>query len=280
MNKLTSLLLAIFLISSCSSTERQPEIPTLYVSILPLRPVVEDIVGDDFRIEVLVPAGASPETFEPTPKQLTGLNDARMIFSVGLIDFERTLLSKTADTAKIVPLSRGIDPIAGVCAHGGHAHGVDPHIWTSPRELITMTANAYAAIHRSYPDSAKYTANYHALREKLERLDAQVAEKIAQSGVRSFIVYHPALTYYARAYGLEQIAVEDEGKEPSARRLSRIIARARAEGVKRIYYQVQFPASAVEVISRDIGGTSVGIDPLREDLFENIVEITEQITAP
>lgn len=279
MKKIITLFLATLCIASCS-TRHESRKPALAVSILPLRPIVEGIVGDDFRIDVLVPAGASPETFEPTPKQLNGLNDARLIFGVGLLDIERSLLSKTADTAKIVALSRGIVPIAGDCAHDGRTHGVDPHVWTSPRELKTMAANAYRALRLAYPDSTKYAANYEILRNELERLDARVAAKVSQSGVRSFIVHHPALTYYARAYGLEQIAVEDEGKEPSAKRLSRLIARARAEGIKRIFYQVQFPASAVEIISRDIGGKSVGIDPLREDIFENITEITDLITAP
>lgn len=278
MKKSISLLLTTILFAGCS-TEHQSGKPSLSVSILPLRPIVEGIVGNDFRIEVLVPAGASPETFEPTPKQFIGLNDARMIFNVGLIDFEQTLLSKTSDTTKIIALSRGIDPIEGDCVHDGHAHGIDPHIWTSPRELKKMAENAYEAIHRVFPDSAKYTANYETLQDNLARLDTEVAAKIARSDVRSFMVYHPALTYYARAYGLEQIAVEDEGKEPSAKRLSRIIARARAEGIKRIFYQVQFPASTVEVISRDIGGQSIGIDPLREDIFENITEITDLITT-
>ena len=211
MKKIITLFLATLCIASCS-TRHESRKPALAVSILPLRPIVEGIVGDDFRIDVLVPAGASPETFEPTPKQLNGLNDARLIFGVGLLDFERSLLSKTADTAKIVALSRGIVPIAGDCAHDGRTHGVDPHVWTSPRELKTMAANAYRALRLAYPDSTKYAANYEILRNELERLDARVAAKVSQSGVRSFIVHHPALTYYARAYGLEQIAVEDEGK--------------------------------------------------------------------
>ena len=99
---------------------------------------MEGIVGDDFKIEVLVPPGASPETFEPTPRQFVELNKAQLIFNVGLIDFETTLLGKVGDQAKVVNLSRGIDLIAGSCSlghHGhdhGHAHGVDPHVWTSP----------------------------------------------------------------------------------------------------------------------------------------------------
>lgn len=134
MRKLSAYLLAALLLAACTPEQPAGE-NTFYVSIPPLRSIVEGIVGDDFKIEVLVPSGASPETFEPTPRQFVELNKAQLIFNVGLIDFETTLLGKVGDQAKVVNLSRGIDLIAGSCSHGhhghdhGHAHGVDPHVW-------------------------------------------------------------------------------------------------------------------------------------------------------
>ena len=263
------------LMGACTPRQQADE-KTLYVSILPLRSLVEEIVGDDFKIEVLVPLGASPETFEPTPRQFIGLNRAEMIFNVGLIDFETTLLSKIEERGKVVNLSQGIELIAGSCSHacthaeqetsGGHgtshaethnhshAHGVDPHVWTSPRALQKMAQNAYAAIRRAYP------------------------EKIAQSGIEYFIIYHPALTYYARDYGIRQVAIEADGKEPSAKQLTQVIRQAREDGVRRILYQSQFPASAVEIIARDIDAEYVEVDPLREDAIANIDAITDIIT--
>lgn len=254
---------------------------TLYVSILPLRSVVQAIVGNDFPIEVLVPAGASPETFEPTARQYVALNRAQLVFGTGLLDFEQNLLTKLPDTTKVINLSRGVDVIAGTCSHSthNHSHGVDPHIWTSPRELQKMAANAYDAIHRLYPDSIKYTTNYQQLISDLQQLDTQVATKIAASGITYFLIYHPALTYYARDYGVQQEAIEVEGKDPTAKRLSALIRQARADGVKRIFYQRQFPASTVETIARDMDAEYIEIDPLREDIIVNINEITDLITA-
>lgn len=331
MQKLVLKLLVCACIGSlCSCAQPvQPEEETLYVSILPLKSIVGGIVGDDFDVRVLVPAGASPETFEPTPRQFVDLNRARLIFNVGLIDFETTLLGKIEARDKVVDLSRGIDLIAGSCSHAhgkvaradephaaamseeqqtagshaaatpgerqlagshaatpapqahghSHAHGIDPHIWTSPRALQRMAANAYEAIHALWPDSVKYTENHARLQEQLAALDARTAGKIAASGVRYFIVYHPALTYYARDYGLQQVAIEDDGKEPSARALARLIEQARRDGVRRIFYQSQFPASAVEVIARDIEAQSVAIDPLKEDVIANIDSLTDLIVA-
>ncbi|MBS5642689.1 metal ABC transporter solute-binding protein, Zn/Mn family [Alistipes ihumii] len=284
MNKaIFSLLIAGFL-SACSPQPASQE-KTLYVSILPIRSLVKEIVDEDFRIEVLVPPGASPETFEPTPRQFIGLNEAQLVFNVGLLEFETALLDKIEDRTKIVDLSRGIVRIEGSCAHAGrngsdHAHGVDPHVWTSPRALQRMAENAYEAIHARWPDSAKYTANHARLQEELRQLDLRTAEKIARSGIRYFIIYHPALTYYARDYGLRQEAVEADGKEPSAKRLTALIRQARKDGIGRILYQNQFPVSVVETIARDIGAECTEIDPLREDAIANIDSITDLIIRP
>ena len=255
MRKLSAYLLAALLLAACTPEQPAGE-NTFYVSIPPLRSIVEGIVGDDFKIEVLVPPGASPETFEPTPRQFVELNKAQLIFNVGLIDFETTLLGKVGDQAKVVNLSRGIDLIAGSCSHGHHGHD-----------------------HGHAHDSVKYEAGYNRLRSTLKELDIRTAEKIARSGVKYFIVYHPALTYYARDYGLRQVAIEADGKEPSAKQLTAVIRQAREDGVRRIFYQNQFPASTVEIIARDIDAEYVEIDPLDEDAIGAIDAMTDSITA-
>ena len=276
--------------TGCTSSTRQTDKERLYVSILPLRSIIEQIVGDDFKVDVLVPAGASPESFEPTPRQYVALNRSKLVFNVGLIDFEQNLLRDFPDREKLVNLSRGIRLLEGSCAHGhtheptgkaraseGHAHGIDPHIWTSPRALKQMAANAYDALRTSFPDSVRYTENYEKLLVRLDSLDTACAEALRQ--VHTIVIYHPALTYYAADYGLEQLAVEHDGKEPSARHLARLIEEARRKKVRRVFYQAQYPASTVKVIAEDIGARSVKIDPLREDVIENIGEITRQLTS-
>ena len=276
-------ILPLLLLVGCSAKPRPAADTTLTVSILPLRQIVSSIVGDDFGIEVLVPAGASPETFEPTARQIAALDRSTLVFSVGLIDFERNLLARLGSPERMVDLSSGIEPIAGDCSHAKtekqKEHVNEPHIWTSPRELRIMARNAYEAIARQWPDSVKYRDNYALLDARLRDLDSLTAAEIARSGRSYFLIYHPALTYYARAYGIRQVAIEEQGKEPSPKRLSRLIEQARKDGIRRVFYQSQFPASSVEILASDIGATPVAIDPLAEDVTGNIRHITHLIAA-
>ena len=266
---------------SCNNTEKKSYDNTIFVSIAPLKPIVEAIVGDDFSVEVLVPAGASPETFEPTPKQFIALNESVMVLSTGLLDFEKSILQRVHDQSKVINLSQGIATIAGSCSHTHHGkhchHGVDPHIWCSPKCIDIMAKNTYNAIVAMVPDK-DYTTAYSTLNEQIKELDSVVTKLCNNSSLPYFIIYHPALTYLARDYNLEQVAIEHEGKEPSAKHIATIIERARRDGIKRVFYQSEFPESSVAIVAEDIGAETVEINPLDENIFENIVTIATLIT--
>ncbi len=286
MNRLLPfLIIVISFLTFVGCTERKIIVENrAIVSIAPLKPLVESILGDDFEISVLGPQGASPEAFEPTPKQLRDVESSRFVFGTGLLEFEQELLHRIARNEQIINLSQGIELIAGTCSHAHHnhhahhSHGIDPHLWCSPKSLGKMAENAYNAIARELPDSTKYSERYTTLCIKLLELDEEVSELCRQSSHSAFFIYHPALTYIARDYGLTQVAIENEGKEPSAKHLANIIEQARKDGVKHIFYQSEFPASSVEIICKDCNATAVEINPLEEDIFENILHISTLIT--
>jgi len=294
---------------------------TLVVSIEPIKYIVDEITGGTLEVEVLTPRGTSPETYEPTPAQIAAAERARLVFSTGLIGFERVIIDRLDAPDRSVDLSEGVALIASDHSHGGegapsvdavregdhgneeaheaghadetahaneadhaaehaaeHANGeADPHIWMSPRALARMAETAYRRIHEAYPDSTSYTVNYATFAQRLATLDAEVSRRLAASSAHAFLILHPGLTYYARDYGLRQIALERDGKEPSAGQLAETVARARAEGVAKVMYQNEFPVRMVEVAAAEIGAEVAEIDILGYDVEGNILKITDLI---
>ena len=278
MQKIATFIICTLLIVGCT-TKSDSDKKTIFVTITPMQSIIEEITAGDFDIEVIVPKGASPETFEPTPKQVTSFSDAELIFSTGLIDFEKSLVQRISGDAEVVNLSNGIELIAGSCSHGNHKHkhGVDPHIWTSPRALRTMVTNAHKAIMAHYPDSVKYTEATGRLLERIDALDTYCATRIKAEGVEAMMIYHPAYTYYARDYGIEQIAIEHDGKEPSLRQTTALIEKAKEHGVKAILRQPQYSEDKVRAIANDAGAEIITTDPLAEDILGEIERVTEII---
>lgn len=278
MQKIATFIICTLLIVGCT-TKSDSDKKTIFVTITPMQSIIEEITAGDFDIEVIVPKGASPETFEPTPKQVTSFSDAELIFSTGLIDFEQSLVERISGDAEVVNLSNGIELIAGSCSHGNHKHkhGVDPHIWTSPRALRTMVTNAHKAIMAHYPDSVKYTEATGRLLERINKLDNYCATRIKAEGVEAMMIYHPAYTYYARDYGIEQIAIEHDGKEPSLRQTTALIEKAKEHGVKAIFRQPQYSEDKVRAIANDAGAEIITTDPLAEDILGEIERVTEII---
>ena len=278
MQKIATFIICALLIVGCT-TKSDSDKKTIFVTITPMQSIIEEITAGDFDIEVIVPKGASPETFEPTPKQVTSFSDAEFIFSTGLIDFEKSLVERISGDAEVVNLSNGIELIAGSCSHGNHKHkhGVDPHIWTSPRALRNMVTNAHKAIMAHYPDSVKYTEATGRLLERIDALDTYCATRIKAEGVEAMMIYHPAYTYYARDYGIEQIAIEHDGKEPSLRQTTALIEKAKEHGVKVILRQPQYSEDKVRAIANDAGAEIITTDPLAEDILGEIERVTEII---
>ena len=278
MQKIATFIICALLIVGCT-TKSDSDKKTIFVTITPMQSIIEEITAGDFDIEVIVPKGASPETFEPTPKQVTSFSDAELIFSTGIIDFEQSLVERISGDAEVVNLSNGIELIAGSCSHGNHQHkhGVDPHIWTSPRALRTMVTNAHKAIMAHYPDSVKYTEATGRLLERINKLDNYCATRIKAEGVEAMMIYHPAYTYYARDYGIEQIAIEHDGKEPSLRQTTALIEKAKEHGVKAILRQPQYSEDKVRAIANDAGAEIITTDPLAENILGEIERVTEII---
>jgi zinc transport system substrate-binding protein len=262
------------------------------VSILPQAYFVERVGGTHVDVQVLVGPGLSPHTFEPTPKQLAALADARAYFRVG-VDFEEALVPRLTG---LFPKLRIVDTRAGVplrrfaaqeaaCEHAGHDHGEapgrpDPHIWLNP--LLVKTQAQTICDTLCTLDAARadeYRSNLAAFQADLDRVHAQLAAALAPLKGREVFVFHPAFGYFTDAYGLRQTPVEIEGKEPTARQLQTLIARARAADVKVIFVQPQFSKKAAQTVAEAIGGVVAPLDDLARDYLANLTDIAAKIEA-
>ena len=277
--KLATLLIFASLLCGCNTTSEGNGKKTIYVTIAPLHAIVEVVTAGDYNVETLVPKGASPESFEPTAKQLMALNDAEHIFSIGLINFEQSLIGSVSNSNRIVNLSEGVELLAGSCSHCGHhhAHGVDPHIWTSPRALKRVVENIRGAMQQVAPDSVKYLDNADKLIHKLNVLDSLCSSSITANNIDAIMIYHPAFTYYANDYGIEQIAVEQDGKEPSPRQLTNLVEMARKHNITKILIQPQYSKDKLQALASECGAEIVEVDPLSEDIIAEIKRVTEII---
>lgn len=277
--KITIFALLATLLMGCGSTEHKSDKPTIFVTITPLKSLVEEVTCGDFDVEVLVPKGASPETYDPTARQLMAVNDAEMLFSTGLITFEQSLVEQITNKDNLIDLSKGISLLNGSCSHAhcSHAHGIDPHTWTSPRALHTMTRSIHREVMERYPDSAKYTTAAENLLERIEALDMECMQKISTAGANIMMIYHPAFTYYAADYGIEQVAIEQDGKEPSPRQLASLVETAKKNNIRNILIQPQYSADKVAPLATECGAEVVVTDPLAEDILGEIERVTNII---
>jgi zinc transport system substrate-binding protein len=258
------------------------------VSILPQKYFVERIAGDgtniDFDIHVMIPPGHSPATYAPTPRQMRALSHCKLYFRIGYIPFETIWMKNIAANnpqMKIIDTSEGVDLIKAPAdvddLHQDHHHaGIDPHIWLSPPAVkiqVKHILDAFIEIDRESQES--YKENYRLFLLDIDRLDREIRSLLEECKERKFMVFHPAWSYLARDYGLEQLAIEEEGKAPNPANLKKVIDITRRENIRIIFVQQQFDTHSASAVAAEIGGRVVRIDPLAPDWLDNMKKIAQ-----
>ena len=272
----------------------------VFVSIVPQRYFVEKIGGELIKVSVMVKPGASPATYEPKPNQMVTLSKAKIYYAIG-VPFERVWLKKiSAANPKmlLVHTEKGIEKRPMKVHHheeGNHKtlekrsqgpadehQGImDPHVWLSPPLVKIQAQNILDALLLVDPRHGTiYETNYQKFIVELDALDANIRGIFAGKGERvAFMVFHPAWGYFARTYGLEQIAVEMEGKKPKPADLKHLIHHARERGIKVIFVQPEFSTRSAQAIAKAIGGEVVFANPLAPDWAINLKEIASKFKA-
>lgn len=280
MNRLLLLFILCLVIGGgCRSKNGTIDKPQVTVSILPLKYFVDRISGEDFDVSLIVPPGASPETYEPTVSQMKQLSRSDICFQLGLIDFEKALsdgISNNAPGLKMVNLSDKLDLIEGESDH--HHHGTDPHIWLSPVRMKSIAVRIADQLAEINPDSSvKYQNNLRKLTQSIDSVDSYILSSFSNLKNNIFIIYHPFLSYYAQDYGLVQLPVEYEGKEPASSQMKELTTKARSEKLSVIFYQKQFSRTTVDALAAEAGLTPEVIDPLAYNWIDNMIVITDQL---
>lgn len=280
----TGILLVMVLFFSCTQKSDVKQKPVITVSILPQKYFVREIAGDRYDINVMIPPGVSPATYDPSPGHLKQLSKSLAYLRIGYIGFENNWMKKLASVNKsmqIFDLSSGIDLITGKHHKADtkhHLHNIDPHIWMSPKTVKVIGSNIYTALKTLNPtDSLFYKNNYISFMQDIDSLDISISKSFEGLAGRKFFIYHPALTYFARDFRLEQIPVEYEGKSPSPAHLKQLINLAKEENIKTIFIQEQFDIENAKILAKEIQGQIIKINPLDENWTEQIMHITYQM---
>lgn len=285
---LVLLLLFVPFLNGCAS---KPESEKMQVvaSIEPLAWFAERIGGDRVAVSVMVPAGGNPHTYEPTPQQMARISHAALFVKAGsgvefeldwmqrLIDLNKSMIvCNASDGVRLLPMSE-TEQDAAVEPGGNHRHGtLDPHFWLSPQNARLIAKNVERSLVALDPDhKGEYARNRSRVDEELQQLDEQIRKRLAGLQNRSFLVFHPAWGYFAREYGLEQIAAEQEGKTLTPRQMEEVIQAARRSGIRVVFVSPEFSAAQADAIARDIGGKTVTVDPLARDYLKNLANATE-----
>lgn len=277
MRKILFLLFAVVLLSGCSGKSGEDKRSVLVVSIEPYRYFVNQIAGERFRVVTLVPGNSSPETYEPTPQQMLDLMNSSAYLSSGYIDFERTRLrqiTKETPSFPVFNLSSGVRTL-----RDSDGDGVDPHIWLSTRNAKVIAQNICSAL--CVVDSAnsdEYRQREAAFLLHIDSIDGQIQQIVGNLTRRSFLIYHPALAYFANDYGLLQLSVSAGGKEASPAHIETLLSQSKAERAGVLFVQKQYPASIVRQIAREAEVKIVEIDPLAYQWDEEMIFIAKRIS--
>ena len=248
-----------------SGTEKPAVTVTVTVTISPYKYFVDQIAKGKVDVNVMVSNGNNPETYEPYAQQMMELSKSALYLKVGSIGFEQTWMKKLQDNApdmKVIDTSVGIKPAK---TPGGN---IDPHVWMSCSNARIIASNILKALCELEPkNKAFFEKNYQSLLSIIDKRDSTIRESFKKDPdlVRKFVIYHPILTYFARDYQLEQLAIEEEGREPSAAQLKSLIERARKEKIKFCLIQAEFANRNTTTFINESHTKPMDINPLQGD---------------
>jgi len=272
----------LLIVLSCNQSGSYSGEKIITVSIPPFKYFIEAIGGNDFVVNVMVPSGANPHIYEPVPEQITNLRKSVAYVSDGYLGFEMTWLDRFYETnpnMKKLALGKNIDLIKPEgSTTSENVEGADPHFWVSPICALKMADEIKSLLIEINPDKKeKYEYNYAKLIKLINDIDRKARVLFDSNKNKSFMTFHPTLGYLARDYGLNQISVENEGKEPTPSSLKEFIDIGKAQKIKVIFVQKEYDTKNARAIASETGAVLESIDPLSENWAASEEQMIEAI---
>ena len=274
MKRFLYLIILCVILAGCKGTPQKQadpgktsgtEKPAVTVTISPYKYFVDQIAKGKVDVNVMVSNGNNPETYEPYAQQMMELSKSALYLKVGSIGFEQTWMKKLQDNA---PEMKVIDTSVGIKSAKTPGGNIDPHVWMSCSNARIIASNILKALCELEPkNKAFFEKNYQSLLSIIDKRDSTIKESFKKDPdmVRKFVIYHPILTYFARDYQLEQLAIEEEGREPSAAQLKSLIQRARKENIKFCLIQAEFANRNTTTFINESHTKPMDINPLQGD---------------
>jgi zinc transport system substrate-binding protein len=255
------------------------------VTIEPLRYFAEKIAGNQFTVHTLVPVGQSPEIYDPTPQQMMRMGRSRAWLQVGPIGFEQAWMQRIRDNnpdMQVFNLSEGFalleEEERETELHSHHPGGIDPHIWScigGARVLADNTLKAFLALDRN--NEAYYRQNYDSLTAEIDHTESLIRRKLSSLNERAFVIYHPSLTYFAHEFGLQQLCIETDGKEPSPAQLKELVDETKTHRANVVFVQQEFDKKNAERMAEETHCRLVPINPLNYHWSEELIHIANAL---
>ncbi len=250
--------------------------PVIAVSLGVQKTFVEKVCDDRFEIVVMIPSGASPETYEATQKQLALLESAKLYFAIGVPAEERILNSLNRDTV-LCKLNESVADIYPELTDSDES-GRDPHIWLSPKRVIVMIEEIAKVLSETLPENSEiYTQNAQKYIAELKQLDNDINYIFKDKLIRRFLVFHPSFGYFADDYGLTMLALEEHGKEVNAQRIAEMSDIAKKYNIDTVFYQAESSERQAQAFAEAINGKTVCLEPLAENYIDNIKSMAKKI---
>ena len=274
MEKNLIMFLCCLLCMACQGNKKD-NAKEIAVTIEPLRYFTEQIAGCNYHIITMVPPGSNPEIYEPTSKQMVNLANCSLIIKIGELGFEKTWMNKitaTAPNIKVISASKGITPVKS-------AYNIpDPHTWMSCTNAAIIAKNICEALKQKDPAQKQYyEKNLKKLLNKISKTEKDIRSKFAHGKKKSFLIYHPALTYFAKEYNFIQLPIEEEGREPSAAQLKNLITNAQKYGTKIMFIQKEFSNRNTSIVDNGTNTKRIEINHLSYQWHEQMLNIAKNL---